>query len=79
VQTWGVRQGVRFWMDWFDFPSYDELHEVDGRVVYPLAPGVHTVRILTGRRKWAQIGRGRDFSPENGGSTSLTFFFRIVE
>jgi len=69
--------GVRFWMDWFDIPPYDEMHDVDGRVVYPRAPGVHRVRIRTGRRKWAQMGRVRDFSPENGGSTSPVFLFKI--
>jgi hypothetical protein len=71
--------GVRFWMDWFDIPPYDEMHDVDSRVVHPRAPGIHTVRIRTGRRKWAQMGRVRDFSPENGGSTSEEFRFRIGE
>ena len=71
--------GVRFWMDWFDIPHYELMHDIDGRVVYPRAPGVHTVRIRTGRRKWAQIGRSRDFSPENGGSTSPAFLFKIAE
>ncbi|MFA5376262.1 MAG: hypothetical protein WC455_11010 [Dehalococcoidia bacterium] len=71
--------GVRFWMDWFDIPHYDEMHDIDGRVVYPRAPGVHRVRIRTGRRKWAQMGRVRDFSPENGGSTSPAFLFKIAE
>jgi hypothetical protein len=52
---------------------------MDGRRVYPLAPGVHTVRIRTGRRKWAQMGRVRDFSPVNGGYTSPVFSFRIAE
>ena len=69
--------GVRFWMDWFDIPPYDEMHDVDGRVVHPRAPGIHTVRIRTGRRKFAQMGRVRDFSPENGGCTSPEFLFRI--
>ena len=69
--------GVRFWMDWFDIPPYDEMHDVDGRVVYPRAPGVHRVRIRTGRRKWAQMGRVRDLCPENGGCTSPTFLFKI--
>ena len=70
--------GVRFWMDWFDIPPYDEMHDIDGRAVYPRAPGIHTVRIRTGRRKWAQIGRMRDFLPQNGGYTSETFRFRIA-
>jgi len=70
--------GVRFWMDWFDIPPYDEMHDIDGRLVYPRAPGIHTVRIRTGCRKWAQIGRTRDFWPQNGGYTSETFRFRIA-
>ena len=69
--------GVRYWVDWFDIPQYDEMHDVDGRVVYPRAPGIHTVRIRTGSRKWAQMGRVRDFSPENGGCTSPAFLFKI--
>ena len=70
--------GVRFWMDWFDIPPYDEMHDVDGCLVYPRAPGIHTVRIRTGRRKFAQMGRTRDFWPQNGGYTSETFRFRIA-
>ena len=70
--------GVRFWMDWFDIPHYELMHDIDGRAVYPRAPGIHTVRIRTGRRKWAQIGRMRDFWPQDGGYTSETFRFRIA-
>jgi hypothetical protein len=47
--------------------------------VYPRAPGIHTIQIRTACRKFAQIGRNRDFSPENGGSTSLTFEIMITE
>jgi hypothetical protein len=72
-----IPRGVRFWPDWFDIPPYDEMHDIDGRVVYPRAPGVHTVQIRTGRSKWAQMGRVRDFSPENGGYTSPVFEFTI--
>ena len=68
---------MRFWPDWFDIPPYDEMHDIDGRRVYPRMPGIHTVQIRTGRRKWAQIGRARDFSPENGGYTSPVFEIRI--
>jgi hypothetical protein len=46
------------------------MHDTDGRRVYPRAPGTHTVRIRTARRKWEQAGKVRDFSPANGGSTS---------
>ena len=70
--------GVRFWMDWFDIPHYELMHDLDGRAVYPRMPGIHTIRIMTGRRKWAQIGRLRDFWPQNGGYISETFRFRIA-
>jgi len=73
-----IPRGVRFWLDWFDIPPYDEMHDLDGRRVYPRAPGLHTVQIRTGRRKFAQMGRFRDFSPSNGGYTSPVFEIRIV-
>ena len=74
-----IPRGVRFWPDWFDIPPYEEMHDIDGRRVYPRALGIHTVQIRTGRRKFAQMGRVRDFSPENGGYTSPVFEFRIAE
>ena len=74
-----IPRGVRFWPDWFDIPPYEEMHDIDGHRVYPRKPGIHTVQILTGRRKFAQMGRVRDFSPENGGCTSPVFEFRIAE
>ena len=74
-----IPRGVRFWPDWFDIPPYKEIHDIDGRRVYPRAPGIHTVQIRTGHRKFAQMGRVRDFSPENGGYTSPVFEFRIAE
>ena len=73
-----IPHGIRFWPDWFDIPPYDEMHDYDGRRVYPRAPGIHTVQIRTGRRKFAQMGRVRDFNPENGGFTSLVFEIRIL-
>ena len=73
-----IPRGIRFWPDWFDIPPYDEMHDIDGRRVYPRAPGIHTVQIRTGRRKFAQIGRFRDFSPENGGYESPVFEIRIA-
>jgi len=73
-----IPRGVRFWPDWFDIPPYEEMHDIDGRRVYPLAPGIHTVQIRTGRRKFAQMGRVRDFSPENGGYTSPVFEIMIA-
>jgi hypothetical protein len=74
-----ISRGVRFWPDWFDIPPYEEMHDVDGRRVYPRSPGIHTVQIRTGRRKFAQMGRVRDFSPENGGYTSPVFEIAIAE
>jgi len=73
-----IPRGVRFWPDWFDIPPYEEMHDIDGRRVYPRIPGIHTVQILTGRRKFAQIGRVRDFSPDNGGYTSPVFEIMIA-
>ena len=74
-----IPHGIRFWPDWFDIPPYEEMHDIDGRRVYPRAPGIHTVQIRTGRRKFAQMGRVRDFSPENGGYSSPVFEIRIAE
>ena len=74
-----IPRGIRFWPDWFDIPPYEEMHDIDGRRVYPRAPGIHTVQIRTGRRKFAQMGRVRDFSPVNGGYTSPVFEIRIAE
>ena len=34
-----IPHGVRFWPDWFDIPPYEEMHDIDGRLVYPRAPG----------------------------------------
>jgi hypothetical protein len=74
-----IPRGVRFWPDWFEIPPYEEMHDVDGRRVYPRSPGNHTVQIRTGRRRFAQMGRVRDFSPENGGYTSPVFEIMIAE
>jgi len=74
-----IPRGVRFWPDWFEIPPYTEMHDVDGRRVYPRAPGIHTVQIRTGKRKLAQMGRVRDFSPEHSGYTSPVFQIRIAE
>ena len=73
-----IPRGVTFWPDWFDIPPYREIRDVNGRRVYPRAPGIHTVQIRTGARKKAQMGRVRDFSPENGGSTSPVFEIAIA-
>jgi hypothetical protein len=73
-----IPRGVRFWPDWFDIPPYEEMHDIDGRRVHPRTPGIHTVQIRTGRRKFAQMGRVRDFSPDNGGYTSPVFEIMIA-
>jgi hypothetical protein len=72
-----IPRGVRFWPDWFDIPPYEEMHDRDGRRVCPRSPGIHTVQIRTGRRKFAQMGRTRDFSPEHGGYVSPVFEIAI--
>jgi hypothetical protein len=74
-----IPRGVWFWPDWFDIPPYKEMRDIDGRRVYPRMPGIHTVQIRIGRRKFAQMGRVRDFSPENGGYTSPVFEIMIAE
>jgi len=68
-----IPRGIRFWPDWFEIPPYREMRDTDGRRVYPRAPGIHTVRIRTAKRKQDQAGKVRDFSPGNGGSTSPVF------
>ena len=73
-----IPRGIRFWPDWFDIPPYREMRDTDGRRVYPRAPGIHTVRIRTARRSFNRMGKGRDFSPANGGYTSPVFEFTIT-
>jgi hypothetical protein len=70
--------GIRFWPDWFEVPPYREMRDSNGRRVYPRAPGTHTVRFRTARRKVSQRGLARDFSPVNDGYTSPVFEFTIT-
>jgi hypothetical protein len=70
-----IPRGVRFWPDWFEIPPYREMRDVTGRRVYPRAPGIHTVRFRTARRK---LGRTRDFGPGNRGYTSPVFELAIA-
>jgi hypothetical protein len=77
VRGTDIPRGVRFWPDWFEIPPYHEMRDTDGHRVYPRAPGIHTVRIRTAKRKRDQMGKVRDFSPANGGSTSPVFEFAI--
>ena len=72
-----IPRGIRFWPDWFEIPPYREMHDTDGRRVYPRSPGIHTVRIRTARRKISQRGLVRDFGPANGGYTSPVFEIAI--
>ncbi|MCK9579525.1 MAG: hypothetical protein M0Q92_03620 [Methanoregula sp.] len=74
-----IPRGFRFWPDWFEIPPYRGMRDADGYRVYPRAPGIHTVRIRTARRKRDQRGQVRDFSPANGGSTSPVFEFVIMD
>jgi len=73
-----IPRGIRFWPDWFEIPPYREMRDADGRRVYPRAPGTHTIRIRTARRKQSQRGVVRDFSPANGGYTSPVFELAIA-
>lgn len=73
-----IPRGVRFWPDWFEIPPYREMHDIDGRRVYPRAPGTHTIRIRTARRKISQRGLIRDFSPESRGYMSPVFEISIA-
>jgi hypothetical protein len=68
-------RGIRFWPDWFEIPHYREMRDLDGRRVYPRAPGTHTVRIRTARRRPGMV---RDFSPKNSGYTSPVFELTIT-
>jgi len=73
-----IPRGIRFWPDWFTIPPYREMKDIDGRRVYPRAPGIHTVRIRTARRLHGWRGRERDFSPANRGYTSPLFEIAIA-
>ena len=73
-----IPRGVRFWPDWFDIPPYKEMHDMNGCPVYPRAAGIHTVQVRTAGQKFAQMGRPRDFSIQNGGYESPVFRIRIL-
>ena len=59
-----IPRGIRFWPDWFTIPPYDEMHDLDGRRVYPRAPGIHTVQVRTACRKFAQMEGAGIFTGE---------------
>lgn len=73
----GIPRGVPFWIDWFEIPPYREMRDMCSRRVYPRAPGIHTVRFRTAKRKHEKMGKYRDFSPINGGWMSPYFEFTI--
>jgi hypothetical protein len=73
-----IPHGVRFWPGWFEIPPYREMRDVTGRMVYPRAPGVHTVRIRTAKRPRTRQLRERDFAPENRSWTSPLFELSIA-
>ena len=76
-----IPRGIRFWPRWFEIPYFrtmKDMRDCDGRRVYPRAPGTHTVRIRTARRKIGQQGMMRDFSPANHGYMSPFFEITIV-
>ena len=73
----GIPREVPFWIDWFEIPPFREMRDMCGRRVYPRAPGMHTVRFRTAKRKHETMGKYRDFSPLNGGWMSPCFAFAI--
>ena len=73
-----IPRGIRFWPDWFEIPPYREMHDIDGRRVYPRSPGTHTIRIRTAQRKITQRGLARDFSPASRGYMSPLFEITIM-
>jgi hypothetical protein len=68
-----IPRGVRFWPHWFEIPPSLDMQDTDGHRVYPRAPGIHTVRIRTAKRRFNRMGKDRDFSPANSGYTSPVF------
>ena len=56
-----------------------EMREIDGPQICPRAPGLHTVQIRTGRRKFGQIGRVPGFRSVNGWYTRPVFSDPIAE
>ena len=73
-----IPRGIPFWLAWFEIPPFRDMCDMTGRRVYPHAPGIHTVRIRTAKRKRGRLGKVRDFSPANGGYTSPVFMFAIT-
>jgi hypothetical protein len=73
-----IPRGMRFWPDWFEIPPYREIRDINHRMIYPRALGIHTVRFRTALRKTSQRGRKRDFSSANRGYTSPVFEFEIA-
>jgi hypothetical protein len=71
-----IPRGVRVWGGGVEVPPDREMRDGAGGSGYPRAPGTHTVRFRTARRK--RPGLPRDFSPANGGYTSPVYEFAIM-
>jgi len=69
---------VPYWFHWFSIPDV-VLHDKNGRIADPRAPGIHTVRIRTARKSGGIAGKARNFSPANGGWMSPVYTFAISE
>jgi hypothetical protein len=78
IRGFNIPRCVPYWFHWFDIPS-GELYDVNGRTVYPRAPGTHTVQIRTARKPGGIAGKTRNFSPANGGWMSPVYTFMIAE
>ena len=58
-----IPRGVRFWPDWFDIPPYEEMHDIDGRRVYPAGPGYPHGPDPDGPAQVCADGPGPGFQP----------------
>lgn len=77
IRGFNIPRCVPYWFHWFDIPAGD-LCDVHGRVAHPRAPGTHTVQIRTAGKTGGTGGKGRNFSPANGGWTSPVYTFVIA-
>ena len=79
VRGTDIPHGVRFWHGLVLHPAVYGDAGCGRAPGLPPAPGIHTVQNSDTGRKFAQMGRVRDFSPENGGYTSPVFEIMIAE
>ena len=68
---------VPYWFHWFAVPDV-VLHDKNGRMADPRAPGLHTIQIRTARKTGIPAGE-RNFSRANGGWMSGVTTFAISE